>query len=48
MWLVPINAIKPVDGRRTHFCKGAYGDLERISKMEPDQILLEARKSGLI
>lgn len=35
-------------GTATHFCKGAYGDLERISKMEPDQILLEARKSGLI
>ena len=35
-------------GTATRFCKGAYGDLERISKMEPDQILLEAKKSGLI
>lgn len=35
-------------GTATHFCKGAYGDLERISKMDPDQILLEAKKSGLI
>ena len=35
-------------GTATRFCRGAYGDLERIKKMSPDEILSEARHNRLI
>ena len=35
-------------GTATRCCRGAYGDLERIKKMSPDEILSEARHNRLI
>lgn len=35
-------------GTATRCCRGAYGDLERIKKMSPDEILSEARRNRLI
>ncbi len=35
-------------GTACHFFRGAYGDLERVKNMNPDEILYEASRSGLI
>lgn len=35
-------------GTATRCCRGAYGDLERIKKMSPDEILSEAKRNRLI
>ncbi len=35
-------------GTATRFCHGAYGDLDRIKSMSPDEILSEARRNRLI